>query len=95
MSSNLETFPPELYTIYRDYSYHGFDVKFDDPITLLKDVDYNVKASLTGPWSHNGCRDTDTVTSHGVTVSFWNCCTNLYDGFHECGQIADILFKLP
>ena len=79
----------------RDCSFHGFDVKFNDPITVLKDVDYRVKASVTGPWSHHGCRDTDTVTSHGVTVSFWNCLATLSDGFHECGQIADILFKLP
>ncbi|KAL9958780.1 hypothetical protein ACROYT_G035840 [Oculina patagonica] len=78
----------------REFSYHGFDVMFD-PVELFKDSEYRVKVSLSGPWTCHGRIDTDTVTSHGVTVSFCECLIDLCGGFHECGQIADIFFKLP
>ena len=84
----------------RDCSYHGFDVMFD-PVKLKSKVKYNIKVSMNGPCSSYGIpvindllASTSTATSHGVTFSFWNCQTSLSSGFHMCGQVGELFFKL-
>ena len=82
----------------REYSYHGFDAMFD-PVKLTSKVKYNIKVSMDGPCSSYGMLNdifasSSTVTSHGVTFSFWNCQASLSSGFHECGQVGELFFKL-
>jgi len=83
----------------RECSYHGFDVMFD-PVILKSKVKYNIKVSMNGPCSTYGIindifASTSAATSHGVTFSFWNCQTSLSSGFHMCGQVGELFFKLP
>lgn len=85
---------PSLIVHSRENSYHGVDIMFD-PVKLKSKVKYNVRAFINGPWSSYGMNGSSTVRSHGVAFSFWNCKINLSSGFHECGQVGDIFFKLP
>ena len=83
----------------RECSYHGFDAMFD-PLKLKSKVKYNIKVSMNGPCSSYGIFNdifaiTSTARSHGVTFSFWNCEVSVSSGFHECGQIGELFFKLP
>ena len=83
----------------RECSYHGFDAMFD-PVKLKSKVKYNIKVSMNGPCSSYGMLNdifasASTVRSHGVTFSFWNCQASLSSGFHECGQVGELFFRLP
>ena len=65
-------------------NYYGFDILFDSPVVLNKDIDYYVMAVITGPDSSYGVDCHESVQSHGVTFSFPHC----YDG-----QFAEFLFR--
>ncbi|KAL9958779.1 hypothetical protein ACROYT_G035839, partial [Oculina patagonica] len=69
----------------RECSFHGFDVMFD-PVDLSDNVDYKFKVSLNGPLPCHERIDTSAVGS--------NCLFGDCEGFHECGQIVDIFYKL-
>ncbi|KAL9955309.1 hypothetical protein ACROYT_G036615 [Oculina patagonica] len=83
------------------YSYYGFDVLFDDPVTLEKDECYFVGTNLDGPdscvkgWLVSDVRCVDDHSA-GVKFSFKGL---LYDEDDEvveeiAGQIPELLFKL-
>lgn len=83
----------------RECSYHGFDAMFD-PVKLRSKVKYNIKVSMNGPCSSYGMLNdifasASTARSRGVTFSFWNCQASLSSGFHECGQVGELFFRLP
>ena len=66
-------------------NYYAFDILFDSPVVLNKDIEYCVVAIITGPDSIYGVDCSESVQSHGVTFSF---------PFSEDGQFAEFLFRL-
>ena len=77
--------------------YYGFDVLFDDPVTMKKDVKYCIEVVINGPDSRVEGRVLRNAECAGVTVNF----KDLY--YHEhypedeemlTGQIAEVLFKV-
>ena len=74
--------------------YYGFDVLFDYPVTLKKDVEYCFEVVINGPDSDVEGRVLNNVECAGVSFTF-----NDPDDYQEddemlTGQIAEVLFKL-
>ena len=77
-------------------SYYGFDVLFDDPVTMKKDVKYCIQVGINGPDSRVEGRVLKDVECAGVTFNFedpyYQHCSD--DEEMLTGQIAEVLFKV-
>ena len=58
---------------YKLFNYHGFEVLFDSPVNLQKNIKYQIEALVSGPPSGNGERGSSTVQCDGVTFKFSDC----------------------
>jgi len=83
--------------------YYGYDILFDSPVKLEKDVKVRVLAVIDGPDSLYGVGGSSSVQCHGVTFSFFSvdedreytCSPPLTNGTDaENGQFAEFLFKV-
>ena len=55
---------------YKLADYHGFEVLFDSPVNLKKNIKYRIEALVSGPKSVKGERGSCTVQCDGVTFTF-------------------------
>ena len=83
--------------------YYGYDVLFDSPVKIEKDVKFRLLAVIDGPASLYGIDGSSSVQCHGVTFSFFDVdrdkeCTYVptlcNDTDVENGQFAEFLFKV-
>jgi len=84
--------------------YYGYDVFFDSPVKLEKDVKFRVLAAIDGPDSMYGVDGSPSVQCHGVTFSFSesddqdNNCTHVHplctDSDERMGQFPEFFFKV-
>ena len=83
--------------------FYGYDILFDSPVKIKKDVKFRVLAVIDGPVSLYGVGGSSSVQCHGVTFSFFNIDEDkecLYgpslcnDTDVENGQFAEFLFKV-
>ena len=58
---------------YKSKKYHGFEVLFDSPVNLKKNVKYQIEALISGPTSGEGEIGYNTVQCDGVTFTFSDC----------------------
>ncbi|KAJ7373691.1 hypothetical protein OS493_011300 [Desmophyllum pertusum] len=77
-------------------SYYGFNVLFEDPVTLRKDVKYSFKASIDGPTSVAVGKVVNDIHYAGVGFNFTQPCWNNGEEDEEwpLGKIAELLFKV-
>ena len=77
-----------------DCKYYGFDVLFDSPVVLHKNVKYCIKAMMDGPGSRYGIGCHHSVKSHGVTFQFSKNVQESSTGTDaDSGQFAEFLFR--
>ena len=72
--------------------YYGFDVLFDEPVALERDVEYCFDVVIDGPVSHVEGRVLNNVECAGVTFTFND--PDQYDDEMLRDQIAEVLFKV-
>lgn len=76
-------------------SYYGFDVLFDFPVSMKKDVKYCIEVVIVGPNSRVEGQVLKNVECAGVTFNFQD---PYYKHYPEdemlTGQIAEVLFKV-
>ena len=70
--SKSGTFSSILVLCKRVY-YHGFEVSFDSPVNLKKNIKYQIEALISGPPSGKGESGSNTVQCDGVTFTFSDC----------------------
>ena len=94
---------PSARVQFQSNFYYGYDIVFDSPVELEKDIKYRVIAVIDGPNSLYGVGGSSSVQCHGVTFSFFdveedNNCTCgpaiCSDTDVETGQFAEFLFKV-
>ena len=74
----------------KSFLYYGFNVLFDDPADLNKNVRYRVTAIIDGPPSPRGLSFENSITSHGVKFYF----TGNEDSYDfDNSQFAEFLFQ--
>lgn len=76
-------------------SYYGFDVLFDYPVSMKRDVKYCIEVVIVGPNSRVEGQVLRNVECAGVTFNFQD---PYYKHYPEdemlTGQIAEVLFKV-
>lgn len=94
LATNTGAFTSLLMESETDSPYYGFDVLFDVPVTLRKDVNYSFKASIEGPASDVQGGVGDIVECAGVLFNFHAPYYEEEDEDFLRRQIAEVLFKL-
>ena len=74
--------------------YYGFDVLFDNPVALKKDVKYCFEVVISGPDSDVEGLVLNNVECAGVSFTFNDPEDYQEDDEMRTGQIAEVLFKL-
>ena len=72
---------------WESFYYYGYNIFFDSPVALKKDVKYRITAIIDGPHSSLGTFCYNSVKRHGVTFTF------LKNEENDCGQFAEFLFQ--
>ena len=72
-------------------NYHGFEIVFEPPIALQKDILYDFKVDITGPPSWYGQGGQFTVEHSGVTFSFFSFWEQTDVGV---GQFSEFVFTV-
>ena len=74
--------------------YQGYDIAFEPPIPLERNVKYEISASITGPHSWFGESGLYTVRHSGVIFSF--ATSNPYTSWTsvETGQLSEFVFTI-
>lgn len=71
------------------FHYHGYNMFFDSPVDLKKDVKYRITAIIDGPYSSLGTGCYNSVQRHGVTFTF----SKNEESDSICRQFAEFLFQ--
>ena len=74
--------------------YYGFDIFFDRPVLLKRNIVYHVEARISGANSCSCQKGKDVVVSSGVTFNFRLCCSTNNGTNVERGQFPEILFSV-
>jgi len=75
-------------------SYYGFDVKFDRPVSLVENKEYEIVSLIKGPCSCRGEKGEKTVDSQGVQFTFLATDgTNTNGTTDEIGQFPSFLIS--
>ncbi len=74
-------------------NFYGFDVTFDSPLLLKKDISYYVKATISGPIIWHGKSGVVCIQCPGVKFTFKNHKKNLQTNIRE-GQFPHFLYSL-
>ena len=72
------------------FHYYGYNVFFDSPVDLKKDVKYRITAIIDGPYSSLGTGCYNSVQRHDVTFTF----SKNEESDSICRQFAEFLFQL-
>ncbi|KAL9955315.1 hypothetical protein ACROYT_G036622 [Oculina patagonica] len=91
-TGDLTSFCMELET--DGCSYYGYDVLFDVPVTLKKDVNYGFLVSIGGPTAYVEGRVVNHVECAGVLFNFCDPSNEEVDDDFNISQISELLFKL-
>ena len=75
---------------------HGFEVLFDSPLNLKKNIKYQIEALISGPSSEIGENGSNTVQCGGVTFTFSVCTLGrITNGTSPTGgQFPEFLFSV-
>ncbi|KAL9980185.1 hypothetical protein ACROYT_G008734 [Oculina patagonica] len=84
-------FPSKL--LGEKYSYYGFEVLFDQKITLNKNTTYEIWAQITGPDSIRGENGSGSVKCREVTFMFMERSSLFNETTVQCGQFPELLFS--
>ena len=80
---------------YKREKYHGFEVLFDSPVDLKKNIKYQIEALICGPMSGNGVSGSSTFLCNGVTFTFLDYTSRLANGTSSTvGQFPEFLFSV-
>ena len=94
LASNSGTFSSKLLQC-KSKKYHGFEVLFDSPVNLKKNVKYQIEALISGPTSGNGERGSNTVQCDGVTFTFSSSALGSTNGTSSTlGQFPEFIFSV-
>ena len=77
---------------YASVSYYGFNIFFDQPVSLKKGVEYRVEASISGSRSAFGQNGQDNVLCSGVRFKFRPSSYSTNGTNVERGQFSEFLF---
>ncbi len=75
-------------------SYYGFNIFFDSPVLLKKDITYRIEASISGANSCSGQSGKDFVFCSGVRFDFKKSSLSKNGTNVERGQFPEILFTV-
>ena len=92
VASKSGTFRSEVKEISASNFYHGFDVLFDDVVSITKEAKYRIKALIDGPPSGYGTEGFDEAYCAEVAFTFEY--GEEFDFEDNLGQFAELLFKL-
>ena len=80
---------------YKLANYHGFEVLFDRPIKLKKNIKYQIEALISGPASGRGTGGFSSVLCTGVTFTFSTSDSRIcFRTSSKTGQFPEFLFSL-
>jgi len=79
---------------YKSVSYYGFNIFFDQPVSLKKGVEYRVEASISGSNSCFGQNGQDNVLCSGVRFKFRSSSYSTNGTNVERGQFSEFLFTV-
>ena len=80
---------------YKSNKYHGFEVLFDSPVNLKKNIKYQIEALISGLTSGKGESSSNTVQCDGVTFTFSYCSSGSTNGTSPTGgQFPEFLFSM-
>jgi len=74
-------------------SYYGFDVKFDRPVSLVENKEYEIVSLIKGPRSWRGEKGEKTVDSQGVQFTFRTADGRTNWNTKETGQFPSFLIS--
>jgi len=74
-------------------SYYGFDVKFDRPVSLVENKEYEIVSLINGPTSWRGEKGEKTVDSQGVQFTFRTAASGTNGTTYEIGQFPAFLIS--
>jgi len=79
---------------YKSVSYYGFNIFFDQPVSLKKSVEYRVEASISGSNSWFGQNGQDHLLCSGVRFKFRPSSYSTNGTNVERGQFSEFLFTV-
>ena len=80
--------------LLQDVNYYGFEILFDSTITCKKNIEYEIRALLSGSTSWVGRDGISTVVCSGVTFTFTDNADYDNGTSTKGGQFPEILFSL-
>ena len=93
--SKSGTFSSILLQHYKFSNCHGFEVLFDSPVDLKKNVKYQIEALISGPSSERGDNGSNTFQCDGVTFTFSDHTSVSCNGTSpKRGQFPEFLFSV-